>query len=41
MALFQTLISGLICALHNYISPFIMVYGCLLSIQHNNQEMQG
>lgn len=28
---------------HNiiYISPFVMVYGCLLSIQHNNQEMQG
>ncbi len=41
MALFKIHISGLICAQHDYISPFVMVYGCLLSIQHNNQEMQG
>lgn len=41
MALFKIHIIGLICAQHDYISPFIMVYGCLLSIQHNNQEMQG
>lgn len=26
---------------HSYISPFIMEYGCLLCIQHNNQETQG
>ena len=41
MALFKIHIRGLICAQHDCISPFIMVYGCLLSIQHNDQEMQG